>query len=791
MLLHSCDDSTPCGDRATVLLRATVEGTARATGPEFFARAVTVLAEALQIRAATVSVPVAGRSGWHRLVAGTFDGQCLELPDTRVIRTDPRPSDGDRLLVAPADFQIVRDGATASGDAISWFAALELVDAHGQLLGHLGLGHSSPVTFTSAEEDSLRIFAARIAGELQRERTDTDLRAAADLRERIIATAPIGVMYLDLRTLDGWSNDRAIEILGSSFDIAALDGHRDLIHPDDRAEFDRCQHRLLTFGDPLDLDLRIRRQDGEERCVQLHAAAGFGADGQPTEVTVLLIDRTRERRATAALEDYTAELEGSLHAFADTHFQLDATGTFHAVRSRRSDTETAPDDPIVGSTLADRCDTTTARRILDAISATLAGEELPPLRYTVTHEGEPIHYEARFAALSHDRVIMVKRDATDIHRLEQQLVHAAAMQSVGRLAGGIAHDFNNVLHVIRGHAAALERHADDPASTRKRIDAITGAVDRTTTLVDQLMQISRPAPARPTASPVDEFLEHLGFGLTRMVSDDVELEFRLDAPGVAVVIDDSRFENVILNLVANATDAMPDGGTIAISTRADGATNVTIEVTDDGDGMDAATESRVFEPLFTTKSPGIGTGLGLATSYSTVTDAGGTMTVRSELGVGTTFTITLPVADTHCAVSTETCAAATSTVDANILVVDDDADVLDLCAGALRDAGFSVHEAPDGPSALDVIASGERVDLLLTDVTMPKMSGTDLAQQARSLRGDLPIVFMSGLTSNTGGPSLDGNVERFLRKPFSDDVLLETIERHLVVPTPNTIRKGP
>ena len=768
-------------DRAEALIGALFKGTASATGPEFLATAVGSIADALQIDSVAVSTPVSNRPGWHRVVDGVSGGRHIDPIDFQIVRTSDRSDSTSEVLYVPDDFTVGGPATSvAERDGLVWLAMFGLVGSDGTIIGHIGLGHVSETQLTEAELQSLQIFGARIAGELERVRRDAELRTYADLRERIVASGPFGVMYSSLVSPTRWSNDRAVEIFGRTFTDGNPTPWDEVVHPDDLDEFRRQYSILRESGVPLTLPLRIFRPSGESRRVRMHVAAGFDDDGRPCEMTAFVVDRTEEHEAIAALEVQNVELEGSLDAFPDIRFQLDANGNILGVRAGPTAPLFAPIDEIVGSKIVDRYPPHVARRVLAAISSILDGRPTPAIRFTLGDADSHAYYEARFAALSEDAVIMVVRDAADLHLLEDQLVHAGTMHSIGRLAGGIAHDFNNVLHVIRGHAAALERHPDDADATKRRIGAITRAVDRTSSLIDRLMRISEPETRRPSASPVDEFLESLGLGLSKLVSDDIELRFVLDAAACAVMIDDSQFENVVLNLVANSSDAMPTGGTITITTSLIDDDTVEIEVTDTGQGMDAETAALVFEPFFTTKTPELGTGLGLATSYNTVNEGGGTMSVRSEIGSGTTFTIRLPVAGHMGEVTSSTTSSKPpNSVDATILVVEDEPDVLELCAELLRHAGYEVLEASDAERALSLLDSGCDVDLLLTDVMMPKMAGPELAEQTRDRIPGLPVIFMSGYASEVHAERLGWGDEQTLRKPFSDEELLAAVHDRL------------
>lgn len=216
-----------------------------------------------------------------------------------------------------------------------------------------------------------------------------------------------------------------------------------------------------------------------------------------------------------------AEHERSLSAFNDLHFRINSDGTYIRVWALDPSLLLVPPDQIVGTKVADYFAPALTKRILEAIRHSIDTSEVTAIEYSQVDGDETTHYEARIAPLGGDEVMAVVRDISSLKTLEQQLVHGESMRSVGRLAGGIAHDFNNVLHVIRGHAQTLRRHLDDPVETDRRLDAITHAVDRTSSLVERLMMLSRPTANNPTPTNVDSFVRDLGPALTQLLGETV------------------------------------------------------------------------------------------------------------------------------------------------------------------------------------------------------------------------------------------------------------------------------
>jgi len=367
--------------------------------------------------------------------------------------------------------------------------------------------------------------------------------------------------------------------------------------------------------------------------------------------------------------------------------------------------------------------------------------------------------------------VVVLRDVTERTNLRQQLLQAQKMESVARLAGGIAHDFNNVLSVMRGQVELLQDDLEVLESARSRIDSVQRATDRAAALTDDLMAFSRQRD-EPEPFDVHARLHDVQELFHQVLGAAVTLELDLAANPATIVADPNRIEQAVLNLVVNARDAMPAGGQVTITTRTDPTTRAfVLSVSDTGAGMDAATRARIFEPFFTTKPPGFGTGLGLSTTDDIVRAAGGTIEVDSQLGRGTTFTATFPALDEHSGAHEMLDLADDDTP--TVLVVDDESEVRALIAEVLRGSGYHVVVAADGDAAISLLERATRpVDLLVTDVVMPVMSGTDLAARVTSSSPTTRVLFVSGFVP-AGSPSLHG--APLVAKPLHRAELLDAV----------------
>jgi PAS domain S-box-containing protein len=382
--------------------------------------------------------------------------------------------------------------------------------------------------------------------------------------------------------------------------------------------------------------------------------------------------------------------------------------------------------------------------------------------------------------------ICMALDVTDRKQLEEQFRQAQKMEAVGRLAGGIAHDFNNLLMVIQGYADLLVDRLPAGDSLRRNAEQIQTAAQRASSLTRQLLAFSRKQIMEPKVLNIQAVVAEMEKMLRRLIGEDVDLEISY-APDLGLVkADRSQIEQVIMNLAVNARDAMPNGGRLTIETSnvefdtsrshlpvvlAPGK-YVMLAVTDNGSGMDAETQAHIFEPFFTTKEQGKGTGLGLATVYGVVKQSGGYVWVYSEPGQGTTFKIYLPRIEEEVTLESRDSRVGSSSVPRGsevVLLVEDEKGVRELAREYLEISGYTVIEAENGHTALELAAMHVgRIHLLMTDIVMPGISGRELADRVASIRPGIKVLYMSGYTEQAvlhqGILQTDAVL---LQKPFS------------------------
>ncbi|MGH9660527.1 MAG: response regulator, partial [Bryobacteraceae bacterium] len=361
-------------------------------------------------------------------------------------------------------------------------------------------------------------------------------------------------------------------------------------------------------------------------------------------------------------------------------------------------------------------------------------------------------------------VLVMAADISERDRLEEQVRQSQKLEAIGRLAGGVAHDFNNMLTVMMGYCQMTLARPDLPEAVRGNVDEMLKASERAAALTRQLLAFSRRQMIQPRVLDLNQVLTGFEGMLRRLIGEHVELRLELGEESGHVRADAAQIEQIVLNLVLNARDSMPGGGRITVATGSaemEGGPEIkpgsyrVLSVADTGHGMTPEVQKRLFEPFFTTKELGHGTGLGLSTVYGAVKQNGGAIEVRSEAGTGSTFTVYLPRVAESLDVPRPVETAGRIDGAETVFVVEDEAPLRGLIRSTLEPYGYRVLEAPDGGAALvQLDRAPERVDLLLTDIVMPRMSGVELAGHLRVSQPGLCVLFMSGYSE--GPPDAEG-----------------------------------
>ena len=396
---------------------------------------------------------------------------------------------------------------------------------------------------------------------------------------------------------------------------------------------------------------------------------------------------------------------------------------------------------------------------------------------------------------------VIVEDITENHRLESQLRQAQKMEGIGRLAGGIAHDFNNMLTTIMGYSDMIVEQIGTDKPISGDLQEIRNAADRAAGLTRQLLAFSRQQVLRMGGVNVNDVVRDMRAMLQRLIGEDITIELTLADELHPILADRVQLEQVLLNIAGNARDAMPRGGRLTVGTFSSQAQDVitltaglavvppgryvALALTDSGEGMDERTREHIFEPFFTTKELGKGTGLGLATVYGIIKQLGGYIWVSSELAAGTTFTMFFPESDASPQPSKARAVpsgdVAVATARAIVLVVEDELGLRKLVVRTLARHGYRVLEAGTGQEALSVVAqAGDELQLIISDVVMPMMSGPEMVDQLRKTRPEIKVLYMSGYAGEViaRGGLIDAKTP-FLEKPFAAGDLLQTVREVL------------
>jgi PAS domain S-box-containing protein len=580
----------------------------------------------------------------------------------------------------------------------------------------------------------------------------------------------------------------------------SVEHFRERVHPDDRERVTAEITRTARDGEPFSVEYRVVPPEGGVRWVHARGEAVCEGD-QVVGIRGTAQDVTERKEA----EQKLAEAEIRYRTLVE---QLPIGSYIRPLDMSKPNVYASPQvEPMLGYS-AEEWQTDP-----DLLAKIVHPDDRDKVLGAATHvraTGEPLHEEYRYlhrdghVVWVQDETYIVegengepayvqgflmdisnrKRTEAERDRLRDELHHAQKLEAVGRLAGGVAHDFNNMLTAIRGYSELLLDGLPETSPLRAEAAQIQRAVEQAAALPRQLLAFSRKQSLEPVLVDLNDVVESTSHLLRRLISEAITLVTAPRAAPATVSVDPWQIEQVLVNLALNARDAMPNGGSLEISTgnlevteasaaeyEAAPGRYVVVSVADTGHGMDAETKARAFEPFFTTKPLGEGSGLGLASVYGGVVQSGGFIRVESAVGRGSTFHIHFPHVEGTVEVPAEAAAGQASDTRPTVLLAEDEEIVRDLAVAVLERAGFRVHAAADGVDALDLYRRLGQVDVLVTDMVMPRVGGRELAERVRGTRADTPIVYMSGYTEEA---PVDGAA--FLEKPFSRRALVRAVQ---------------
>jgi two-component system cell cycle sensor histidine kinase/response regulator CckA len=689
--------------------------------------------------------------------------------------------------------------------------------AGGAAFGVLAMYSEQSGSFESSEVELLGEIADSLAYGIAAIRAQMESRwAAAALREaeakyrQLVEMVP-AISYVAEAGAHGrflYLSPQAETILGYRPEDCLADPRFwwDHLNPEDYPI--ALQEDTWEEGRPFQVEYRMRRQDGADVWLRDEAVIVRDPDTGTRLTRGLLIDITEQKRAVGALRESEERYRMFLAQSSEGIYRL----------------EYAPPVPIhlpVDEQLAlglkngyvAECNDAMAKLYGRASADDLIGKHLS--EFLVLHDPMTREFMVNFIRSGYHitdqesrevdaqgqkkilrstmmgtvidghwaRTWGISRDVTERMHLEEQLRNAQQLEAIGRLAGGVAHDFNNILSIIMGHGELLLANESADSQARNGVEQIRRAAERAASLTQQLLAFSRKQVLQPKVLDMNEAVADVQKMLTRVIGEDIELLARLHPSLAAVRVDPGQMEQVLMNLAINARDAMPAGGKIVMETAnldvdAECARDldlapgryVMLRVSDTGHGMTAATLEHIFEPFFTTKKMGKGTGLGLATVYGIVKQSGGSIQVESDVGVGSKFSIYFPAADIGTGKQQQSPAAVqVAGGRETILVVEDEADLRELTRIFLEGYGYTVLQASSAEQAMEAAERfNGQIDLLLTDVILPGMSGQRLAEQVLGRRPQTKIVYMTGYTDDivVHHRVLEPGVQ-LLQKPFS------------------------
>jgi PAS domain S-box-containing protein len=629
----------------------------------------------------------------------------------------------------------------------------------------------------------------------ERKRAQAQLEAAAERLRAILTNAPIGINIVDREERVLETNPALCHFLGYS--QKELIGRRftEYTHPDD-VERNMELHRGLDSGEQQSyvLEKRFIRKDGSV------VWARVGASKINDELRVSTIADINERiRAEQALAESEERLRTIVELAPDGIFVVGGQGQIVEVNQAACKQLKYTREQLLRLKMFDII----APRFAERAAARLQGK-LPPGTYEsaqIRADGVEIPVELSVTQIvfrQQPALIRITRDISDRKHaeeqrgiLEQQLRQAQKMEAVGQLAGGIAHDFNNLLMVIQSYAEMLQDNLPAQDRLRRNTQEILKAAERAAGLTRQMLAFSRKQILSPVVLDLNAVVDDAAKMLKRLIGENIEFRVSPANSLWAIEADSDQIVQVLMNLCVNARDAMPQGGALTITTGnvtvgGDGPARhpyvaageyVMLSVTDTGTGIANDVQRRIFDPFFTTKEVGKGTGLGLSTVYGIVKQSDGFVWVDSELGRGACFTIYLPRAKRAVVPDIPPTPEARPRGAGTILVTEDEEALREAVCGYLRELGYTVFAASSGQEALSLAGEHERhIDLLITDLVMPRLSGGELSQMLGSLRPELKTIYMSGYADDVRLP--EGTHEAntfFLQKPFSLSALARKV----------------
>lgn len=671
--------------------------------------------------------------------------------------------------------------------------ALQMICKDGQLLDVLA---TSNIEYDrSGSVTGVRI---RMIDITERNQAQAALRRSEARFQRAVRGTSDGLWDWDLEAGLVWYAPRFKELLGFGPDEFADNfvSFREALHPDDRGSTLAALSQHLDGKSAVDLECRLRAKAGTYKWFRLRGLAYQGDDGTPRRMAGSIQDITVQKHTDQALRDNRNFYELILDSVPDHIAYVDAKLRVKFMNRSCASLFDVASNKVIGARFDELLKPAVFTQMGEAVEAVFEPREVRiELRLTAADRDLVLDVEMLPHLGKQSRVLgffWVGRDVTRHNQLEAELRQAQKMEAVGQLTGGIAHDFNNLLSVVLGNLQLLERRLADTPGMLAKVQTAKRAAVRGGELTRRLLAFARQQVLAPEVVDLNELISGMVDLLRRSLGDAVQIDMLLQAAS-PIEVDPGQAENALLNLAINARDAMPDGGGLTLHTQdvvlsADFTDShqglqpgeyVLLSVTDTGTGIPEQLVAQVFEPFFTTKEVGKGSGLGLSMVVGFVNQSGGHVSIASHVGKGTCIQLYFPKSHQQQGLANTDPRLHDSSLptgNETILIVEDDPDVRSTAVAMLQEFGYKIVEARSADQALDRLETGEPIDLLFTDIMMPGMRGTQLAQLARQKHPQLRVIYASGFSA-TGvldREALKSGAE-LLAKPYSAEDLAVTV----------------
>jgi two-component system cell cycle sensor histidine kinase/response regulator CckA len=698
--------------------------------------------------------------------------------------------------IALLDYSLA--GGRAALDALASIAELDIDLPVILLSGVIGEEEAADALRAGARDFVNKGNLARLVPAVDRELGQVEARGEQrECQEALRESEQRLRLALDACGMGSWEWDLGSGRLHCSERLESMFGHKPgtfggthaefiaLVHPDDRALVSERVERAIGQDSPA-VVYRAVWPDGTVRWHERKSQRIPGKDGRSQLMAGVTFDVTEREEAAQALCESEERFRLIAEHAHDLIALLDIEGRYRYLSPSCQSILGYPPGALLGTVASELIHPDDRGEGLK-----LGASNLREVRMRKADGSwlwvEGLSYE--IAGEAESQFAVIARDISERKLLEDELRQAQKMEAVGQLAGGIAHDFNNLLSVIGGYAEILRRRLGPEAEGSKEIAEISEAADRATRLVRQLLAYSRRQVLEPRVLDLNDVVTETQTMLERVIAEDIEFSTALAEDLGSISADQGQIEQIIMNLVVNARDAMPEGGKLLLETgnatlaaRPDTTAGdyVLLAVTDTGEGMDAATVARIFEPFYTTKERDAGTGLGLSTVYGIVKQSGGHIEVESEPGMGATFRLYFPqVAEKAEAFSPKPPNERSLIGSETVLLVEDDEAFRELGRVMLQTYGYTVLLAANGAAALELAQNNPNpIELLMTDILMPKMGGIELAERLTTLRPELRVLYTTGYNDSAGRPQTVAGA-RYLQKPFAMEDLARTLRELL------------